>query len=193
MVLSVLKQAILAIVCKTKVFSAEELMAHWVEGNGQFFKKQFGGNISWKTGYGDMAAMYGYPSSHGLSYMPDLINSVEIGDSSIDVGWVEGISMHSGGTVVIKHFALNRKLTNRDEGYGDMFYNAMLVFFREHYSVAVEFRENHSSRIEHYRSFFSKKGVPEVSSRVWRVDLYPEQALPERTRQFQQKLEQDNR
>lgn len=55
--------------------------------------------------------MHGLPISLGVSTMPNLTNRIVMGSTSVNVGWVEGITMHSGGTVIVDHFALNRELT----------------------------------------------------------------------------------
>lgn len=171
-----------------KELPIEEVMAHWVAESGDFFEGQFGEKIKWTSRFGEMATICGLPGSHGVSIMPNLENRIGEGDGAVTVGWVEGISMHSGGTVIIKHFALDTRLTHRSEGYGGILYEAILDLFRKHYAVAVEFHENHSSRIEHYRTFFSRRGVPEISDRVWRAELYPGQEIPDCTLRYQQEL-----
>ncbi|CAH7202569.1 hypothetical protein VCHA37P200_40287 [Vibrio chagasii] len=90
--------------------------------------------------------------------------------------------MQQGGVVQIKHFALNPDLTKA--GVGKVFFNAIVDFFKSKNAISIEFRENHSSKIEHYRIFFEKMGLEETESRVWIVNLYDCDDIPESVLSF---------
>ena len=70
--------------------------------------------------------MEGLPDSHGYSTMSDLNCTYSEGKYSIRIGWIEGISMYSGGTVRIRHFALNVGLTRN--GVAATFFQGILCF-----------------------------------------------------------------
>lgn len=94
--------------------------------------------------------------------------------------------MHSGGVVRIKHFALNTSLTRAK--IGEEFFYAILQFFKSMNAVTIEFHENHSSKIDHYRRFFEKVGVKEISDRVWQVELYNNNEIPDHVLAFHEEL-----
>jgi GNAT superfamily N-acetyltransferase len=150
-------------------------------------KKQ---SLEWITGYGVIAQMYGLPGSHGYSKMPDLKCSFTKRKYTINIGWVEGISMYGGGTVRIKHFALEASLTRR--GLGKTYLEALIRFFKKHNAIVIEFHENHSSKNEHYRQFFGEIGVKEIRNGIWQVDLYENTEIPSSVEVFQQELAEKN-
>lgn len=96
--------------------------------------------------------------------------------------------MYSAGVVRIKHFALNAKLTR--SGVGEIFFNAILLFFKSKNAVIIEFHENHSSKIDHYRRFFEKLGVKEIREGVWQVELYKNNDVPKQVLLFHDELKQ---
>lgn len=163
----------------------EQFVNEWTKAPHDYFFGYFGQPIEWKTCYG-LAPMEGLPDTHGYSIMPDIRCQYKEYKYSLMIGNIEGISMYSGGTVRIKHFALDSDLTNH--GIGEIFFKSILDFLKSKSAVTVEFHETHSSKIEHYRRFFEKHGIKEVKNRVWRVELYKQNEIPDHVLAFHEKL-----
>lgn len=165
--------------------TVEAFLASWKKYPDSHFFSQTDTALEWVTGYG-LGIMEGLPDTHGFSKMPNIICNYSENNYSLDIGWIERISMLSGGTVRIKHFALNKGLTGR--GYGIAFIESLICFFKKHNATSIEFHENHSTKIQHYRQLFKKMGVSEIRSGVWRIDLYPDEEIPHSVKAFQDSL-----
>ncbi|MGO0110818.1 hypothetical protein [Pseudomonas putida] len=157
----------------------------WSSHHQQYFFNKDGKQLEWTTAYGQ-AALYYLPDTHGYSTMPDMVCRCSAGGYSIDIGWLEGVIMYGGGIARVKHFALNTGLTRR--GLGRSFLESILYFLKAQNATRVEFHESHSTKIQHYRAFFSKMGIAEVTSGVWGVDLYPGSAIPKPVVDYQASL-----
>ncbi|WP_321323644.1 hypothetical protein [Thiomicrorhabdus sp.] len=166
--------------------SVEQFINEWLKAPQEFFFGYFEQPLEWSTCYG-LAPMEGLPDTHGYSKIPDIRCEYREYKYSLKIGYIEGISMYSGGTVRIKHFALNSELTQNN--IGKKFLNSILEFFKSKNAVVVEFHENHSSKIEHYRKFFEKLGIEEIKDRVWRVELYKESEIPKEVLSYHEKLQ----
>lgn len=155
--------------------TVEDLLNGWKNAPESFFIGQHNQPLEWHTCYG-LAQLECLPESHGYSLMPNIKCEVARKSDQLVIGWIEGISMYAGGTVKIKHFALNTELTNR--GIGVIFFGSIVRFFKRNKAITIEFHENHGSKIAHYRSFFSKLGIPEIRNKVWQMDLYKYTKIP---------------
>lgn len=165
--------------------TAEQFIEEWSKAPQEYFFGYFEEQLDWTTYYG-LAALESLPDTHGYSAMPNIQCQFRDFKYTLDIGYIEDISMHSGGTVRIKHFALNSELTRR--GIGKKFFNSILEFFKSNNAVIIEFHENHSSKIEHYRLFFEKNGIREINKGVWRVNLYSKTEIPNHVLFFHEKL-----
>lgn len=161
--------------------SIEQLIDEWLKDPLASFHGYFDNPLDWSTCYG-VAPMEGLPDTHGYSCMPDIRCEYK----ELLIGNVEGISMYSGGTVRIKHFALNPDLTRKY--IGEKFFSSILEFIKSKNAVSVEFHENHSSKIEHYRRFFEKQGIAEIKDGIWKVNLYMESDIPKHVLDFHEGL-----
>lgn len=113
--------------------------------------------LEWGSRVIGNAVMFGLTDSHGMIFMPNISCDYKVKKERYTLGWVEGISMYGGGIAIVQHFALNEKITGM--GLGTALFGAIARFLKSHNAIAIEFRENHSSKIEHYRSFFGKLNV----------------------------------
>lgn len=165
--------------------TVEQFINEWTKAPQEYFFGYFEKPLDWSTCYG-LAPMEGLPDTYGYSTMPDIRCQFKEYKYSLKIGNIEGISMYSGGTVRIKHFALSPELTKN--GIGEIFFNSILEFFKSKNAVIVEFHENHSSNIEHYRRFFEKIGIKEVKNRVWRVEFYKTNDTPVHVLSYHEKL-----
>ncbi|WP_409126773.1 hypothetical protein ACKN8R_25720 (plasmid) [Vibrio parahaemolyticus] len=147
--------------------------------------------LEWGSRVIGNAVMFGLTDSHGMIFMPNISCDYKVKKERYTLGWVEGISMYGGGIAIVQHFALNEKITGM--GLGTALFGAIARFLKSHNAIAIEFRENHSSKIEHYRSFFGKLNVPEVKRGVWRFELYPYHEVPEKVRMFHETLKNPNK
>ncbi|USD59085.1 GNAT family N-acetyltransferase [Vibrio sp. SCSIO 43140] len=170
---------------KPRKVTKDELFQLWLDNPVSCFHGQHGKEMKWHTVYG-LAPMEGISDSHGYSMFPDLTVAPQIGDTALILGWVERIAMYKGGTVRIKHFALDPSQSR--QGNGKILFNAILELFKAQNAIRVEFHEDHSSKIAHYASFFQKMGVEQVSDRVWRVEFYPDGNIPQDVVDFQNSL-----
>lgn len=168
-----------------RIPSATELIMAWSKRADPHFLGYFQQPLAWNTVYG-LAPMEGLPDSHGYSMLPNIRCTYSDGKYGITIGWIEGIAMHSGGTVTIRHFALSTKLTRL--GIGIIFFEKMIQFFRRMNAVSLVFKETHTSRIDHYRVFFKKLGITEIERGVWKIDLYNSGDIPDNVRAFQATL-----
>ncbi len=166
--------------------TVEQFINEWAKEPQEYFFGYFDEPLEWSTRYG-LAPMEGLPDTHGYSTIPDISCQFKEYEHLLNIGNIEGISMYSGGTVRIKHFALNSELTKN--GIGEVFFASILDFFKSKNAVIIEFHENHSSKIEHYRRFFEKLGIKEINSRVWRVELYKPNEIPNQVLSFHEKLQ----
>lgn len=132
-----------------------QFINEWSKSPEKHFCGYFDQKLEWSTLYG-LAPFESLPDTHGYSRFPDIRCEYKEYKYSLKIGYIEGISMYSAGVVRIKHFALNAKLTR--SGVGEIFFNAILLFFKSKNAVIIEFHENHSSKIDHYRRFFEKLG-----------------------------------
>ena len=170
--------------------SAEQFIQEWTKTPEEYFFGYHGKALDWSTSYSsDFVSEH--PGSHGFSSFPDIRCEYKACEYSLLIGNIERISMHSGGVVCIKHFALNPKLTKSK--IGEVFFNAIKTFFKNKNAVVLEFHEDHSSKIEHYRRFFEKLGIKEVENRVWRLDLYNNKEVPKHVLEFHELLKQESR
>lgn len=165
-----------------KIPSVTELITAWSNKADPHFVGYFNQPLAWNTVYG-LAPMEGLSDSHGYSMLPDIRCTYSDGEHRITIGWIEGISMHSGGTVTIRHFALSTRLTRLE--IGKIFFEKMIQFFRSMNAVSLVFEETHTSKINHYRVFFKKLGVTEIERGVWKIDLYKSCDIPDHVRAFQ--------
>ncbi|UVK84837.1 hypothetical protein LOY46_09180 [Pseudomonas sichuanensis] len=165
--------------------SPASLIEEWSAHHKQYFFGQFGEQLKWTTYYG-RAPFDNLPDTHGYCAMPNMVCRCSAKGYSIEIGWVEGVSMYGGGIARVKHFALNPKLTNRE--LGRPFLESILYFLKAQNATCVEFHESHTKKIEHYRSFFKKMGIPEIANGVWRTELYLDSAIPESVSKFHESL-----
>ena len=165
--------------------SPANLIDKWSSHHQQYFFGQNGKELDWTTVYG-LAPFNHLPDTHGYSTMPDMVCRCGARGYSIEIGWVEGVTMYGGGIARVKHFALNTKLTQR--GLGRPFLESILYFLKLQNAIRVEFHENHSEKIDHYRAFFKKMGIAEVGKGVWSVDLYPGSLVPKSVSNFHESL-----
>ncbi|GGP69531.1 MULTISPECIES: hypothetical protein [Shewanella] len=163
----------------------ELFINEWLKEPEAYFFGYYGAKLEWTTGYG-IAPLEGLPDTHGYSSFPDIRCQYKEYKYSLKIGNVEGISMHSGGTVRIRHFALNADLTKNK--LGEKFLNSIIEFFKSKNAVIIEFHESHSSKIAHYRKFFKRLGIPEVKGRIWQVELYSGNNIPKNVLSFHEKL-----
>ncbi|MDR7088596.1 hypothetical protein [Cellvibrio fibrivorans] len=168
-----------------KIPSIDELIVAWSRNPDGHFFGYYQQQLVWHTVYG-LAPMEGLSDSHGYSMLPNIRCSYSDGKYGMNIGWIEDISMHSGGMVRIRHFALAVKFTRY--GIGKIFLNAMMNFFKSINAVSIEFHETHASKIDHYRRFFEKNEVKEVRCGVWMIDLYENNDTPSHVLEFQSKL-----
>jgi GNAT superfamily N-acetyltransferase len=166
--------------------SEEEFIEDWKKKPEYFFVGQFDEELKWGNPLFDRITLDGASDSHGLMIFPKMKISATFASNEYTLGWVEELSMVEGGVVRIKHFALRDNLEG--QGIGSVFYNAILSYFKKRHATSVEFHENHSTKIDYYRSFFKKQGVKEVREQVWRVDLYPNGKIPLKVRIFQKAI-----
>jgi hypothetical protein len=169
--------------------SAEQFIQEWSRTPEKYFFGYHDKKLKWSTFYSS-DFFSEHPMSHGLSFFPDIRCQYKACEYSLLIGNIERISMHSGGIVCIKHFALDPALTKRK--IGGVFFNAILTFFKDKNAVVLEFHEDHSSKIEHYRRFFEKIGIEEVKSGVWRLELYNNEEVPEHVLDFHELLKQEH-
>lgn len=155
--------------------TVEQFIHKWSMSPESHFSGYFDEDLEWSTCYG-VAPLFGIPDSHGLCSLPNIVCQYSVYKYSLQIGWVTGIEMHSGGIVRINHFALNTELTRK--GIGEIFFNSIIRFLKSKNAVVIEFHENHSSKMQHYRRFFEKMGVTEVNEGVWQVDLYENTSIP---------------
>lgn len=165
--------------------TVEQFIEEWSKSPETHFHGYFDKKLEWSTCYG-LAPLEGLPDTHGYSTLPDIRCQYNEYKYSLQIGNIEGISMYSGGVVRIKHFALNTSLTRAK--IGEKFFHAMLQFFKSKNAVVVELHENHSSKTDHYRNFFEKVGVKEIADRVWRVELYNNNEIPDHVLAFHEEL-----
>lgn len=170
---------------KEKTTIIEERTHTWSHNSGIHFYGSYQQSLIWHTVYG-LAPMQGLPDTHGYSMLPNIRCFFLAGKCLESIGWIEDISMHSGGVVRIKHFALAVKFTR--SGIGVIFFNAMITFFREINAVSIEFHESHTSKKDHYRRFFEKNEIKEVSDGVWKIELYKNNDIPSHVIDFQSAL-----
>jgi GNAT superfamily N-acetyltransferase len=167
----------------------EQFIQEWSTEPEKHFFGYFDQELEWSTTY-STDFEHGLPSSHCYSFFPDIRCQFKAFGYRLLIGNIEIISMHSVGVVCIKHFALDPDLTRHH--LGKTFFNAILRFFKSKNAVVIEFHENHSSKIEYYRRFFEKLGIEEVKDRVWRVNLYDDQKIPEHVLAFHNSLKDEN-
>ncbi len=165
--------------------TVKQFIEEWKKDPLRHFLGYYNHKLVWDTVY-DWAPMVGLPNSHGLSMLPNIVCRYSEYKYSLIIGYIEEISMYSGGIVSIKHFALHPRLTRNN--IGEFFLKSIIEFFKSKNAVVIEFQENHSTKIEHYRIFFKKLGVPEVRYRVWRVELYENKKIPMQVLAYQEKL-----
>jgi hypothetical protein len=163
----------------------DQLIEEWSCNPEAHFFGYYQQPLVWDTVYG-VAPLEGLPDTHGYSTLPDIKCSYSRGQSNIKIGWVEGISMHSGGVVTVRHFALASELSRFRIGV--IFFEALIRFFKKNNALTIEFHESHTSKINHYRRFFEKISVAEISDCVWKVDLYEHEEIPIQVVQFQTSL-----
>lgn len=175
---------------KVKPASDEELIQAWLIDPVNSIKGQFDKPVKWHTCYG-LAPFEGLPDSHGYSQLPDLIVTTKVRKTEADIGWIEGISMHSGGVARVRHFALQSGLAGK--GYGEILLKSILDLLKANYATKVEFHETHTKKLEHYRKLFAKNNIVEVAKGVWAIDLYPDGDIPEDVLGFQASLLKSNR
>ncbi|EJC7176237.1 hypothetical protein DC915_RS03120 [Vibrio parahaemolyticus] len=175
---------------KTQPASDAELIQAWLDDPLSCIKGQFDKPVEWHTCYG-LAPMEGLPDTHGYSQLPDLKVTARVRKTEVNLGWIEGISMHSGGIARVRHFALQTVLT--EQGYGEVLLNSIIDLLKGNYATKIEFRETHTIKIEHYRKLFAKNDIEEVTKGVWAIDLYPEREIPEDVLDFQASLFKSNR
>lgn len=166
--------------------STGNLINKWKENPESYFKGLFNEPLEWNTCYG-LAPFEGLPDSHGYSQMPDMKCVIPNHPRPLIIGWVEKISMYSGGTVRIKHFALENEFTNI--GLGVKFLGSIIRFFKSHNAIKIEFHETHKTKIEHYKIFFEKYGVKEKSKGVWIVEPYKYTRVPDSVTTFHKNIE----
>lgn len=169
-----------------KSHTVEQFINEWKKDPLAYFWGYFDKELEWSTTYG-LAPMEGLPDTHGYSMFPDIRCQYKEYKYSQKIGSIEGVSMYSYGIVRIRHFALNSELTRNK--IGEIFFNSILEFFKSKNAITIEFHENHSSKIEHYRRFFEKLGVTETKDRVWRVELYKENDIPEHVLAYHESLQ----
>jgi hypothetical protein len=152
----------------------------------EYFLGYHGNSLEWLT----CEPMDGILESlYYCGYMPNIRCTYTENGSNFQIGRIEEISLFSGGIVVIRHFALDEDLTQSNIGI--MFFKSILRFFKKHNALSVEFHEDHSSKINHYRRFFEKLGVEEIKNRVWKIDLYEKNDIPKSVIDFQNSLVRD--
>ena len=157
--------------------TVEAFLSEWKKSPVSHFYGYFGQELEW-SGY----SWSGSNNARMHYTFPDIRCEFTACEYSLEIGNIEGISMQQGGVVQIKHFALNSKLTKA--GIGKVFFNAIIDFFKSKNATSIEFHENHPSKIEHYRIFFEKMGLEEVKDRVWVVNLYEIDNIPESVLSF---------
>lgn len=165
--------------------SDEEFIQAWLDAPMRSIKGQFGAPVEWRTCYG-LAPFEGLPDSHGYSELPDLKVTVKVRKSEAVLGWIEGLSMHSGGTVRVRHFALQESITAN--GHGSVLLSSIIKLLKEKNATKIEFRETHTTKLEHYRKLFAKNGIKEVTRGVWVVNLYADGEIPDDVLAFQASL-----
>ena len=101
--------------------------------------------------------------------MPTLYWAVQHNSVTFKLGTIEGIEM-TNGIVTIPHFAINYDGKTRI-GLGEIFVERIIAFFKNAGANTVEFRETHSSKIEHYQILFDKMRIPSTDYRKWKVEL----------------------
>lgn len=174
---------------KSKPATTDELIQAWLSAPTKCIKGQFDKDIEWRTTYG-LAPMEGLPDTHGYSQLPDLKITTKVGKTEADIGWIEGISMYSGGTARVKHFALDTTFTGK--GYGEVLLKSIIDLLRLNNATSIEFHENHKTKITHYRKFFAKHGIIEHPTGVWKFDLYSQSEVPQQVVDFQTSLLKSN-
>lgn len=174
-------RAILKLLKPTPQSLADKLTAH----SSQYFFGYQNSDLKWNTTYG-LAPFEWLTDSHGLSHMPNIECKCRKWGYSIQIGFIEGISMYGGGKVRIRHFALKSELSRHN--LGRPFLESIIYFFKKHNAVSIEFHENHSTKINHYRIFFNKMGIPEIQNGVWSLDLYAGTNIPKSVSEFQKTL-----
>lgn len=175
---------------KTQPASDTDLIQVWLNDPVSCIKGQFDKPVEWHTCYG-LAPMEGLPDTHGYSTLPDLKVTAKVRKTSVDLGWIEGISMHSGGTARVRHFALQTGITGN--GYGEILLSSIIEFLKANNATKIEFRENHTTKLEHYRKLFAKNNIEEVNQGVWAIGLYPKGDIPNDVQAFQASLLKSNR
>ncbi|KAE9635984.1 hypothetical protein [Aeromonas veronii] len=150
----------------------------------RFFKGAFDTELEWEV-IRCGADFFGLPASHRLCLMNNIVCKAD----DITIGWVEGISMHSGGTVRIQHFAISTDLTRNNQlQVGLKFLAGLLRFFKSKNATAIEFHETHTRKINHYRHFFEKNNIKEIDIGIWKIDLYKGLMPPLNVIEFQSSL-----
>lgn len=114
----------------------------------------------------------------GYCLIPDFISRYPHPDFGLKIGYVQNIQMYRG-IVKIGHIGLNIDLTRHELQVGKIFLDGLLVLMRSFGAIQVQFHESHPSRLDHYRRFFEKHCIPETSSGVWSVSLYPDGVTPD--------------
>ncbi|WP_076414938.1 hypothetical protein [Shewanella sp. UCD-KL12] len=163
-----------------------DFLTEWSKNPEKHFYGENEKPLIWSTTHGFAPGLNREESRYGLSSFPNLKNVFVGPENDLTIGNVEGICMYGGGIVKIRHFALRDQLTEKNIGI--LFFEAILLFFKEHNATVIEFHESHSTKIEHYRRFFEKQGIEEIENRVWRVDLYKGTEIPESVLKFQHSL-----
>lgn len=164
--------------------SVSDIISEWLKHPQSHFENQSNSPFEWSTAHG--SSLNDMKDSHGLSTMPDIVCICRKGKYSVTIGWIGGITMYEGGTVIVQHFALTTDLTRK--GIGLPFFESILLFLKSHNAIRVEFQENHSSKINDYRTFFTKNGIPEIRNCVWFVDLYSGASVPKHVSEYQNSL-----
>lgn len=170
---------------KPRPATTEELIQAWLDSPLECIKGQFDAEVKWDTCYG-LAPMGGLPDSHGYSQLPDLKIVTTVRKTERTIGWIEGISMHSGGVARVRHFALDAGLSGH--GYGSALLKSIIGLLKTNHAIKIEFRETHTSKLDHYRKLFAKNGIEEVSRGVWCINLYEDGKVPKETHDFQVSL-----
>lgn len=148
----------------------------WAKNPENYFFASRGQQIKW-----------GNPSTsadcfpRGFCLMPDCTAYYPHPDYGLKIGYVQKIQMYRG-LVKIGHIGLNIDLTRQELQVGKHFLAGILNLMRSLDATEVQFHEDHSTKIEHYRRFFEKCGIPEHPPGVWTVDLYPDGNVPDDVR-----------
>ncbi|MDA0152225.1 hypothetical protein OH460_07925 [Vibrio sp. Makdt] len=170
---------------KTKPATTDELIQAWIDNPVECLQGQFDHKMEWDTCYG-LAPMEGLPDTHGYSMFPDLKVTIKVRKTEVDIGWVERISMYSGGTVRVRHFALDPRLSGQN--YGGILLKSIIDLLKANNAIKIEFHETHITKLEHYRKLFTKYQIEEISKGVWCVNLYEDGKIPQQVQDFQASL-----